>query len=49
MTNRIDMLDDAILRPGRLEVHMEISLPDEKGREQILNIHTSFMRSFNRI
>ncbi|KAJ3516142.1 hypothetical protein NLJ89_g1302 [Agrocybe chaxingu] len=45
MTNRIDMIDEALLRPGRLEVHMEISLPDEKGRHQILSIHTSKMRT----
>jgi vesicle-fusing ATPase len=45
MTNRLDMIDDALLRPGRLEVHMEISLPDEHGRHQILNIHTSKMRT----
>jgi vesicle-fusing ATPase len=45
MTNRLDMIDEALLRPGRLEVHMEISLPDEHGRHQILNIHTSKMRS----
>ena len=44
MTNRKDMIDDALLRPGRLEVHMEISLPDENGRVQILNIHTAKMR-----
>ena len=44
MTNRKDMIDEALLRPGRLEVHMEISLPDEHGRLQILNIHTSKMR-----
>ncbi|KAL5365426.1 P-loop containing nucleoside triphosphate hydrolase protein [Aspergillus floccosus] len=44
MTNRKDMIDDALLRPGRLEVHVEISLPDEKGRSQILNIHTQKMR-----
>ncbi|ESK95109.1 vesicular-fusion protein sec18 [Moniliophthora roreri MCA 2997] len=44
MTNRKDMIDEALLRPGRLEVHMEISLPDEKGRWQILNIHTAKMR-----
>ena len=44
MTNRLDMIDEALLRPGRLEVHMEISLPDEHGRYQILNIHTSKMR-----
>lgn len=45
MTNRKDMIDEALLRPGRLEVHMEISLPDEKGRYQILNIHTNKMRT----
>ena len=44
MTNRLDMIDEALLRPGRLEVHMEISLPDEHGRYQILNIHTVKMR-----
>ncbi|KAK7533050.1 vesicle-fusing ATPase [Phyllosticta citribraziliensis] len=44
MTNRMDMIDEALLRPGRLEVHMEISLPDEKGRVQIINIHTKNMR-----
>ncbi|KAI0832772.1 AAA-domain-containing protein [Trametes gibbosa] len=44
MTNRLDMIDEALLRPGRLEVHMEISLPDEKGRVQILTIHTAKMR-----
>ncbi|KAI9674121.1 MAG: transport between ER and Golgi ATPase protein [Caeruleum heppii] len=47
MTNRMDMIDDALLRPGRLEVHMEISLPDEHGRAQILKIHTSKMRDNN--
>lgn len=45
MTNRLDMIDEALLRPGRLEVHVEVSLPDEFGRRQILNIHTSKMRS----
>jgi vesicle-fusing ATPase len=47
MTNRKDMIDDALLRPGRLEVHMEISLPDENGRAQILKIHTQKMRDNN--
>jgi len=45
MTNRLDMIDEALLRPGRLEVHMEISLPDEHGRYQILTIHTAKMRN----
>jgi len=44
MTNRKDMIDDALLRPGRLEVQVEISLPDEPGRAQILKIHTSKMK-----
>lgn len=39
------MIDEALLRPGRLEVHMEISLPDESGRQQILKIHTNKMRT----
>jgi ATP-dependent 26S proteasome regulatory subunit len=33
-----------ICRPGRLEVQVEISLPDESGRLQILQIHTSKMK-----
>ena len=43
MTNRKDMIDEALLRPGRLEVHVEIGLPDEAGRAQIFRIHTSKM------
>jgi vesicle-fusing ATPase len=44
MTNRLDMIDEAICRPGRLEVKVEIQLPDEAGRLEILNIHTKKMR-----
>ncbi|KIH89217.1 vesicle-fusing ATPase [Sporothrix brasiliensis 5110] len=47
MTNRKDMIDDALLRPGRLEVQIEISLPDEQGRVQILKIHTAKMLQNN--
>jgi len=49
MTNRKDMIDDALLRPGRLEVHVEIGLPDTKGRLQILGIHTKSMKEANRV
>lgn len=49
MTNRRDMIDEALLRPGRLEVHIEIGLPDKHGREQILNIHTARLREHNKL
>lgn len=49
MTNRKDMIDDALLRPGRLELHVEISLPDEKGRQQILDIHTARWKGEKRL
>ena len=45
MTNRKDLIDEAILRPGRLEVQIEIGLPDESGRKEILLIHTKQMKS----
>ena len=47
--SRKDMIDEAILRPGRLEIHIEISLPNEAGRLQILNIKTLEMRAAKRL
>ncbi len=38
-TNRKEMLDSALLRPGRFDRHIEVDLPDRKGRLHILNIH----------
>ena len=49
MTNRPDLIDDALTRPGRLEVKLEISLPDENGRVQILKIHTNPLSDNNRL
>lgn len=43
MTNRIDLLDEALLRAGRLEVHIEVGLPNLEGREEIFRIHTNRM------
>lgn len=40
-TNRPDTLDPALLRPGRLDRKIEISLPNENGRADILRIHSS--------
>lgn len=47
MTNRLDMLDEALLRPGRFEIQLEIGLPDHDGLMQILKIHTATMRQNN--
>eukprot|EP01083_Nonionella_stella_P204287 744836_1 len=44
MTNRMDLIDAAILRPGRLGVQIEIGLPDEDGRAEIFRIHTKQIR-----
>jgi len=38
-TNRLDMLDSALLRPGRFDRHVEITLPDIAAREKILALH----------
>ncbi|MBC3906510.1 ATP-dependent metallopeptidase FtsH/Yme1/Tma family protein [Undibacterium sp. NL8W] len=38
-TNRADVLDKALLRPGRFDRQVTVSLPDVRGREQILNVH----------
>lgn len=38
-TNRLDMLDKALLRPGRFDRHIEVALPDVNAREKILSLH----------
>ena len=38
-TNRADVLDKALLRPGRFDRQVQVGLPDIKGREQILRVH----------
>jgi len=40
-TNRKEILDPALLRPGRFDRHIQVDLPDKKGRRHILNIHAA--------
>lgn len=40
-TNRLDVLDEALLRPGRFDRQIEVSLPDVSGRHKILQLHSS--------
>jgi len=44
LTNRPELLDPALLRPGRLEVQLRVELPDLLGRRDILKIHTRQMK-----
>jgi proteasome regulatory subunit len=43
-TNRPDILDPALLRPGRFDRIIEVPVPDEAGRKEILKIHTASMK-----
>ncbi len=43
-TNRPDVLDPALLRPGRFDRHIVVPVPDIKGREEILKVHTRKVR-----
>lgn len=42
-TNRIEALDPALIRPGRIDRKIEFPLPNEKTKRRIFNIHTSRM------
>ncbi|MFP4472742.1 MAG: ATP-dependent zinc metalloprotease FtsH [Candidatus Omnitrophota bacterium] len=48
-TNRPDTLDPALLRPGRFDRQIIVTLPDIKGREQILKVHTRNIKIANNV
>lgn len=48
-TNRLDLLDPALLRPGRFEVHVRVDPPDRDGRRDILRLHTAKARQSGRL
>ena len=39
MTNRLELIDEAVLRPGRIEIHIKVELPTLEDRVEIFNIH----------
>ena len=43
-TNRVDILDKAILRPGRFDRQITVDKPDIRGREQIFNVHLKSLK-----
>ena len=49
MTNRIDMLDETLLRSGRMDCHIRIGLPDLDGRYDILKIHTRSLKRHKKL
>jgi AFG3 family protein len=48
-TNRPDVLDDALLRPGRFDRQISIDRPDLKGREQIFNVHLQKIKTHEEV
>lgn len=47
ITNRREIIDPAFFRPGRIELHLEVPLPDLQGREEIFNIHAKDLEKAN--
>ena len=48
-TNRADVLDAALMRPGRFDVQLHVPLPDTASRQAILEVHTRAMPLHNTV
>ncbi len=49
ITNLLNLIDPAVLRPGRFGTHIKIDLPDREGRRKIFQIHTKKLAEINRL
>jgi ATP-dependent 26S proteasome regulatory subunit len=49
LTNRLELLDSAVTRPGRLGVHLEIGMPTKEGRKKIFEIHARKLQESERM
>lgn len=49
ITNRLELIDPAAIRAGRLEIHIKIDVPNKEGRQRIFEIHTKFLKDINRL
>ena len=49
ITNRLELLDSAVIRSGRFGIHIKIDLPDKIGRKKIFDIHTKKLKELDRL
>lgn len=49
LTNRLELIDSAVTREGRLGIHIEVGLPNKEGRLKIWQIHTKILRESDRL
>ena len=49
ITNKLELLDKAAIRSGRLGVHIKIDFPNKEGRIKIFNIHTENLKEINKL
>lgn len=49
LTNRLELLDSAVTRPGRLGIHIEVGMPNSEGRKKIFQIHSRKLQETERL